>query len=122
MNPDSRKESFFEREGVQSVLASLICIVLGLAVGYLVLFLINPAGAGRAMSSILKNFLYFPKRSVALEYFGSTLAKSAPLLMCTLSILFSYKVGLFNIGASGQYAVGAGFALFLALADRKSVV
>ena len=75
MNPDSRKESFFEREGVQSVLASLICIVLGLAVGYLVLFLINPAGAGRAMSSILKNFLYFPKRSVALEYFGSTLAK-----------------------------------------------
>ena len=46
MNPDSRKESFFEREGVQSVLASLICIVLGLAVGYLVLFLINPAGAG----------------------------------------------------------------------------
>ena len=116
MNPDSRKESFFEREGVQSVLASLICIVLGLAVGYLVLFLINPAGAGRAMSSILKNFLYFPKRSVALEYLGSTLAKSAPLLMCTLSILFSYKVGLFNIGASGQYAVGAGFALFLALA------
>ena len=29
MNPDSRKESFFEREGVQSVLASLICIVAG---------------------------------------------------------------------------------------------
>ena len=36
--------------------------------------------------------------------------------MCTLSILFAYKVGLFNIGASGQYAVGAGLALYLALA------
>ena len=35
--------------------------------------------------------------------------------MCTLSVLFAYKVGLFNIGASGQYAVGAGFG-FLALA------
>lgn len=35
--------------------------------------------------------------------------------MCTLSVLFAYKVGLFNIGASGQYAVGTGFG-FLALA------
>ena len=69
-----------------------------------------------AMTSILKNFLYFPRPEVALEYFGSTLAKTAPLLMCTLSILFAYKVGLFNIGASGQYAVGAGLALYLALA------
>lgn len=68
------------------------------------------------MTSILKNFLYFPRPEVALEYFGSTLAKTAPLLMCTLSILFAYKVGLFNIGASGQYAVGAGLALYLALA------
>ena len=63
MNPDRNKEAFFEREGVQSVLASLICIILGLAVGYLVLLFINLAGAGKAMSSILKNFLYFPKRS-----------------------------------------------------------
>ena len=68
------------------------------------------------MSAILKNFLYFPRPEVALEYFGSTLAKTAPLLMCTLSILFAYKVGLFNIGASGQYAVGAGLALYLGLA------
>ena len=67
------------------------------------------------MTAILKNFLYFPRPEVALEYFGSTLAKTAPLLMCTLSILFAYKVGLFNIGASGQYAVGAGLALYLAL-------
>ena len=80
------------------------------------LLCINPAGAWDAMTSILKNFLYFPRPEVALEYFGSTLAKTAPLLMCTLSILFAYKVGLFNIGASGQYAVGAGLALYLALA------
>ena len=116
MNTDKKKERFFEKEGVRSLLASLICIVLGLLVGYIVLLCINPAGAGRAISSILKNFLYFPKPAVALEYFGSTLAKMAPLLMCTLSILFAYKVGLFNIGCSGQYALGAGLALYLALA------
>ena len=28
--------------------------------------------------------------------------------MCALSILFAYKVGLFNIGAAGQYCCGAG--------------
>ena len=100
---------------MQSVLASLICILIGLVIGYIVLLLINPAGAGRALLSILKNFLYFPRPQVALEYFGSTLVKTAPLLMCTLSVLFAYKVGLFNIGAAGQYAVGAGLALYFAI-------
>lgn len=116
MNTKKEKKRFLEIGGVQTVIASLICILLGLLVGYIVLLCINPAGAWDAMSAILKNFLYFPRPEVALEYFGSTLAKTAPLLMCTLSVLFAYKVGLFNIGASGQYAVGAGLALYLALA------
>lgn len=116
MNTKNEKKRFLQQEGVQTVLASLICIALGLIVGYIVLTCINPAGAWDAMTSILKNFLYFPRPEVALEYFGSTLAKTAPLLMCTLSILFAYKVGLFNIGASGQYAVGAGLALYLGIA------
>jgi simple sugar transport system permease protein len=44
------------------------------------------------------------------------LLKTAPLLMCSLSVLFAYKVGLFNIGAAGQYVVGAGASLYCALA------
>ena len=115
MDTRNEKKSILSNGSVQTLIASLICIVLGLFVGYLVLLAINPAGAGRAVTTILKNFLYFPRPEVALEYFGSTLAKSAPLLMCTLSVLFAYKVGLFNIGASGQYAVGAGFALYFAI-------
>ena len=115
MNAKDEKKSIWAHDAVQTLVASLFCILLGLIVGYIVLLMINPAGAGRAITSILKNFLYFPRPEVALEYFGSTLAKSAPLLMCTLSVLFAYKVGLFNIGASGQYAVGAGFALYFAI-------
>ncbi len=113
---EKEKKGLFAHEGFQTIAASLICILLGLLVGYVVLLFINPAGAGRALISILKSFLYFPRPAIALEYFGSTLVKVAPLLMCTLSILFAYKVGLFNIGASGQYAVGAGLSLYLALA------
>ena len=109
------KRSFFAGEGFRTLLASLICILLGLLAGFIVLLCINPQGAGAAMLAILKNFLYFPRPEVALEYFGSTLVRSAPLLMCTLSVVFAYKVGLFNIGASGQYTVGAGLCLYLAL-------
>ena len=118
MDTRNERKTILANKAVQTWIASLFCIMLGLFVGYLVLLLINPAGAWKAITSILKNFLYFPRPEVALEYFGSTLAKSAPLLMCTLSVLFAYKVGLFNIGASGQFTVGAGFALYFAIHYR----
>ena len=50
------------------------------------------------------------------RYLGNTLVKTAPLLMCSLSILFAYKVGLFNIGAAGQYCIGVALSLYAALA------
>ena len=115
MDTKKEKKNILSNGAVQTLLASLFCIILGLVVGYVVLLVINPQGAGRAITAILQNFLYFPRPEVALEYFGSTLAKTAPLLMCTLAVLFAYKVGLFNIGASGQYAVGAGFALYFGI-------
>ena len=42
------KKNIFKSNGFQSLLASLLCIVLGLFLGYLVLLVINPAGAGEA--------------------------------------------------------------------------
>ncbi len=109
------KNSLLRNGAVQSLIASLVCIILGFLVGYIVLLLINPAGAGGAIVAIIKNFMYYPSAKAALKYFGSTLVKTAPLLMCSLSVLFAYKVGLFNIGAAGQYVVGAGACLYFAL-------
>ena len=82
----------------------------------MVLLFINPVGAGEAILTVIKNFLTYSKPATQLKYLGNTLVKTAPLLMCSLSILFAYKVGLFNIGAAGQYCAGAGLALFAALA------
>ncbi len=110
------KRSLLRNGAFQSLLASLACILIGLLVGYIVLLLINPAGAGKAIISILKNFMYYPTQVKALQYFGTTLVKTAPLLLCSLSVLFAYKVGLFNIGAAGQYVAGAGACLYCALA------
>ena len=110
------QRSILRNKGVQSLLSSLLCIVVGLLVGYLVLLIINPAGAWEAITTIVKNFFYYPSPQAQLRYFGNTLVKTAPLLMCALSVLFAYKVGLFNIGAAGQYVIGAGACLYCALA------
>lgn len=109
------KKSLLKNNSVQSLIASLLCIVLGMLIGYIVLLFINPTGAGEAIVTVMKNFLNYNRADTQLKYLGNTLVKTAPLLMCALSILFAYKVGLFNIGASGQYTAGACAALYAAL-------
>ena len=104
------------RPMVQTLIASLICILLGLLVGYIALLIINPAGASEAIISVLKNFWAYSKPEKQLKNFGITLVTTAPLLMCAVSVLFAYKVSLFNIGAAGQYVAGAGACLYCALA------
>lgn len=110
-----KRKSFLQIPAVQTLLASLLCIVLGVAIGYVVLLVINPVGAWDAILVILKNFWKYSAQAAQLKYLGNTLVKSAPLLMCGLSVLFAYKVGLFNIGAAGQYVAGTGAALYFAL-------
>ncbi len=110
------KLSFLQKEGVQAVIASLVCIFIGLLIGFVVLFAINPAGAFEAIETILLNFMTRASTPAIMKSLGNTLAKTAPLLMCALSVCFCYKVGLFNIGAAGQYEAGAVVGLYAALA------
>ena len=112
---DKKRTPILKNPGVQTLLASLLCILLGLLVGYIVLLIINPAGATEAITMIVKNYFKFTRQSTMLKNMGYTLTKTVPLLMCSLSVLFAYKVGLFNIGAAGQYVAGAGAALYCAL-------
>ena len=111
----AEKESILAKPAVQSIIASLLCIVVGLFIGYIALLLINAEGATEAIITIIKNYFTYPSKAAALKYCGNTLVKAAPLLMCALSIQFCYQAGLFNIGAAGQYVAGAGASLFCAL-------
>ena len=113
---NAKKESIWKNDALQSIIAAVACILIGLIIGYLVLLAINPAGAGEGIISIVRNFLNYPTAPAIMKYFGNTLVKTAPLLLCALSICFCYKVGLFNIGAAGQYVIGAGACLYGALA------
>lgn len=104
-----------KNSGVQSFIASVICILVGMLIGFIVLLFIEPSGAWEAILSVAKNFFGYSRANMQLKYLGNTLVKTAPLLMCSLSVLFSYKVGLFNIGAAGQYVMGSCASLYAAL-------
>ena len=99
------------QSSVTSVLAALLCILIGLIVGFLVLLAINPAHAwGDGFVRILKGGFYDAPYGV-----GKMLANAAPLVMTGLSVGFAFKTGLFNIGAAGQYTLGAYGALYCAI-------
>lgn len=97
------------KRGIVNVIASVISILIGLLVGYVLLVVFKPA----ASTSGLINILTTGFKST--EKFAKVLYTAAPLLMTGLSVGFAFKTGLFNIGASGQYTMGAFFALVAAI-------
>lgn len=99
---------------VTSVMAALLCILIGLFCGFLVLLAINPSHAwADGFVRILKGGFYDAPYGV-----GKMLANAAPLIMTGLSVAFAFKTGLFNIGAAGQYTLGAFGALYCAIMLR----
>ena len=117
--------------GVSSLLASLICIFIGLAVGFVVLLVlggITLAQEGSAFSfgellkttweqgfkPILQGGFYKQANTMGMGV-RMEILQAAPLIMTGLSVAFAFKTGLFNIGAAGQYTVGAFFALYSAI-------
>ena len=109
------KTSLIRSDGFQTLLASLVCIIGGIFAGYIALLIIEPSGAFEAICAVLKSFFRFPGK-LMYKYMGQTLVRTVPLLMCALSVLFAYKVGMFNIGVAGQYVAGACGCLYAALA------
>ena len=67
------KKNIWKNNGIQSLLASLACVVLGMLLGYIVLLFINPDGAGEAVATIIKNFLTYSRPETQAKYFGNSL-------------------------------------------------
>lgn len=111
-NPADKKKK--NKSGVTdlslSIGASLICVLIGLLVGLIILLCINAENAGDGFLRIIKGGFFMAPKGV-----GNVLAQTAPLIMTGLSVAFAFKTGLFNIGAAGQYTLGALGALYFAL-------
>ena len=107
--------SLIKKDATKTVVTSLWCALLGLILGFLILLFMNPGNAAYGMTSIMGNYLIFSSPQDRLNYFGQTLAKTAPLIAMSLSILVSYKAGLFNLGGSGQYSIAVLVISFLGI-------
>ena len=98
----NKKKSILE----SNVLYTIIAIVIGFLVGAIFLTIagISPAVAyGKLFSSIFSK----PK------YLVWTLVYAAPLIFTGLSVAFSFRTGVFNIGAEGQFVIGGLVACIL---------
>ena len=96
---------FLQKRGTLSLMGSLVSILAGLLLGFILLLIFNPAHAIGGLEDMLLS------GARDMSKLGKVLYTAAPLLMTGLSVGFAFKTGLFNIGASGQYTVGAFFAL-----------
>ena len=112
----SKFKDILASDTFRSITAAIICALVGIIVGFIILLIINAEHAPKAISVILKNFMYYRSSCKKLYDLGQTLVKSVPLILCGIAVLFAYKSGMFNIGVAGQYCVGIGISLWCALA------
>lgn len=84
-----------------NVLSSVTAILVGLLVGLVILLITNASQALGGFWSILSSGFS------SMRDMGQVLYFATPIIMTGLSVGFSSRTGLFNIGASGQFIVGA---------------
>jgi len=96
-----RKGNFFRRWNFSSFFASLASIVCGLLFGFILLLLFDSGSALGGMTRMLTTGFGSPDK------FAKVLYQAAPLILTGLSVGFAFKTGLFNIGATGQFLIGA---------------
>ncbi|MBR4060401.1 MAG: ABC transporter permease [Lachnospiraceae bacterium] len=96
----NNKKSLLQTIKDSSVLYTLIAIITGFIVGAILLAVIgiSPIAAyGRLIEGIFGK----PK------YLAWSIVYASPLILTGLSVAFSFKTGVFNIGAEGQFVVGS---------------
>ena len=119
----SKLKAFFAKPGIKSVISSLLCIAAGIFVGWLVLLVlaltsdkIPISHAFKGLGIILAGpFASGGSKNIAFVL-GDMLFEAAPLMLTGLSVAIAFKTGLFNIGAPGQYLMGAMGSVIVALA------
>ena len=104
-------------ERIRSVaLLPAIAIGLALVVGAILMILSSPLVQGFDLTLPLTAY-----QALAVGAFGSfngivnTLSNAAPLILAGLAVGIGFKAGLFNIGAQGQFLVGAVAATVVAI-------
>ncbi len=129
--------TLYHKEGTQKVLASLVSILIGLAVGAVVVAIVGLTkgtiglkGMWDGVRLVFGGILCTGRDSAtgALTWgynpgsLGDMLFRAMPLVMTGLSVSVAFKTGLFNIGAPGQYLMGTLATLYIALGIPSETV
>ena len=130
---NKRKSSILAnaKSGIASFSSSLICILIGLVVGFVLLVVLawitllqegETVTLAGLMNSVFTTGLtpmlsggFYSKANIMGTGVRTELLKTAPLILTGLSVAFAFKTGLFNIGAAGQFTVGAFGALLCSI-------
>lgn len=97
---NKEKKSFIEKIREINALYTFVAIIVGFIVGAVLLAAIgiSPTVAyGKLFSGIFGDK----------KYVAWAVVYATPLILTGLSVAFSFKTGVFNIGAEGQFVVGA---------------
>ena len=92
----NKKKSILQSNFLYTVIAIIIGFLIGAI--FLVIAGISPAVA---YSKLISSVFSKPK------FWMYTLVYSAPIILTGLSVAFSFRTGVFNIGAEGQFVVGS---------------
>ncbi len=93
-------------KGFSAFTAALLAIFLGLVFGFIIMLAASPENSFPGFQMVLLG---------GLGRLGDVFYFATPILMTGLAVGFAFKMGLFNIGASGQYTMGMFFALYVGL-------
>ena len=88
-------------DGSVRFMGTVVSIIMGLVLGLILLLMFNAPFAFPGLTRILTTAFSNSKDFTKLLY------ETTPLILVGLSVGFASKTGLFNIGAPGQYTVGA---------------
>lgn len=88
--------------------SSIFSIFIGLLFGLIILMISNSGQAIDGFIIILKGGF-----STGAKGMGQVLYFATPLILTGLSVGFAFKTGLFNIGAAGQFIMGAFAAVYI---------
>ena len=130
------KETLLKKDGVQKLLASLLSILVGLAVGALVVAIVGLTKENIGVKGMWDGIrlifigLFADGRDAAGSLawgfnptsWGNMFFRATPVIMTGLSVAVAFKTGLFNIGAPGQYLMGTMTTLMLALGISSEAV
>lgn len=113
--------------GLKSLSASLLCIFGGIFVGFVVLVLLSIFNPRIGFAEAVRGILIvlggpFSGGGNSLFQLGNMLFNATPLILTGLSACIAFKTGLFNIGAPGQYLMGAMVTLIVSLSIPSTAV